>query len=220
MPSQELPSARLRLRLLNAMLPMAAERGWSHEALRSAALEAGLNEGECALCAPRGAIDVIDAFAARADQAMLEGLEGLEPAPTRIRERVTAAVWQRLIGLEADREAVRRSLPILALPQNVPDGVRLGWRTADCIWRWLGDRSTDGNYYSKRAILAAVHASTLAFWLADETAGFAGTRSFLDARIENVMQFEKLKARWRDAPPLGEALAGALGSLRYRWRGE
>lgn len=220
MSAEELPSARLRQRLLSAMLPIASTRGWSHEALRSAALEAGLDEGECALAAPRGAIDLIDAFAARADLAMLEALEGLEPAPTRIRERVSAAIWQRLMWLEADREAVRRSLLILALPQNAADGVRIGWRTADAVWRWLGDRSTDGNYYSKRAILAAVHGSTLAYWLADQTPGYDATRRFLDARIENVMQFEKLKARWRDLPNIQERLAGALGAMRYRWNGE
>lgn len=219
MQSTELPSARLRQRLLNAMLPMAAERGWSHAALRAAALDAGLDEGECALAAPRGAIDVIDAFAAQGDAKMLEALEGMEPSPSKIREKVTQAVWLRLMGLEMDREAVRRSLPILALPQNAADAVRLGWRTADCIWRWLGDTSTDANYYSKRAILSAVHASSLAVWLADDSAGFTRTRSFLEARIENVMQFEKLKARWREVPSIGEALAGALGSVRYRWTG-
>lgn len=217
--AQELPSAVLRQRLLDAMLPMAAARGWSHGALRSAALEIGLTEGECALAAPRGTIDIIDAFAARADDAMLEALEAMEPAPTRIRERVTAAVWLRLAGLEGNREAVRRSAPILALPQNVLDGVRMGWRTADCIWRALGDRSTDGNYYSKRAILSAVHSSTLAVWLVDDSPGFTRTRAFLDARIENVMQFEKLKGRWRAGTPVGETLAGALGAMRYRWTG-
>ncbi len=217
--AQELPSAVLRRRLLHAMLPMAAERGWSHAALRSAALEIGLTEGECALAAPRGSIDVIDAFAARADDSMLAALAALEPAPTRIRERVTAAIWLRLMGLDENREAVRRSLPVLALPQNALDGARLGWRTADGIWRYLGDRSTDANYYSKRAILAGVHAATLAVWLADYTPGFARTRGFLEARIENVMQFEKLKGRFRANTPLGETLAGALGAMRYRWTG-
>ena len=48
------------------------------------------------------------------------------------------------------REAVRRALAILAMPQNVPLALRLGWPTADRMWRLAGDTSTDFNHYSKR----------------------------------------------------------------------
>ena len=56
------------------------------------------------------------------------------------------------------------------------------------------DTSTDFNFYTKRAILAGVYGATLVRWFNDADKDAAATDAFLDARIENVMQFEKLKA--------------------------
>ena len=57
------------------------------------------------------------------------------------------------------REAVRRALAILAMPQNVAAGAaQLGWRAADLMWRLAGDTSTDFNHYTKRMTLGAVYA--------------------------------------------------------------
>ena len=47
-------------------------------------------------------------------------------------------------------------------------------------------------------------ASTYARWFSDDSADHDDTWAFLDARIENVMQFEKFKARLK---PIGEGVA-------------
>jgi ubiquinone biosynthesis protein COQ9 len=62
------------------------------------------------------------------------------------------------------------------------------------MWRAAGDTSTDFNFYTKRGILAGVYTSTLMRWFNDASEDESGTHAFLDARIENVMQFEKFKA--------------------------
>ena len=62
------------------------------------------------------------------------------------------------------------------------------------MWRAVGDTSTDFNFYTKRLILAGVYTSTLMRWFTDDSESEASTFEFLDARIENVMQFEKFKA--------------------------
>ena len=53
----------------------------------------------------------------------------------KIREQIRALVWHRLEIMGPAREAVRRGLAILAMPQNVPLALRIGWRTADLMWR-------------------------------------------------------------------------------------
>ena len=95
------------------------------------------------------------------------------------------------------REAIRRGLAILAMPQNLPLALRISWRTADHMWRIAGDTSTDFNHYTKRMTLGAVYGSTLLVWLDDQSEGWSETAAFLDRRIDNVMKFEKLKAEWR-----------------------
>ena len=69
------------------------------------------------------------------------------------------------------------------------------WETSDLIWQLIGDNSEDYNWYSKRTILSAVYASTVLYWLGDNSEGSEETWHFLDRRIEDVMKFESVKAQ-------------------------
>lgn len=209
------PSARFRARLLDAFTAHAARLGWTEAAFRAAREEAGLSEGEVALACPHGVADLFDAFADRADQVMLERLEELDLGGLRYSERVKAAVQARLEAQAPYKDAARAMTRALARPTRAPEAARLLWRTADRIWRALGDTSTDENFYSKRAILSGVLASTYARWFSDHSADHADTWSFLDARIGNVMQFEKLKAQLKPLAGLGETAAGLAARFRY-----
>jgi ubiquinone biosynthesis protein COQ9 len=213
----EAPSARFRARILEAFTGYAARLGWTEAAFQAACRDIQLSEGEAALACPRGAADLFDAFAERADQAMLDGLGDLDLANMRIRDKVRAAVRLRLEAQAPYKEAARAMARALALPWRAPEAAHLLWRTADRIWRALGDASTDENYYSKRAILSGVLASTYARWFDDASTDHHDTWAFLDARIENVMQFEKFKARLK---PLSEGVQSAVGvAARLRYGG-
>jgi ubiquinone biosynthesis protein COQ9 len=209
------PSARFRARILEAFPAHAARLGWTDAALKAACEEVQLSEGEAALACPRGAVDLFDAFADRADRAMLEALEELDLPSMRIRDKVKAAVQLRLEAQVPYKEAARAMTRALARPDRAPEAARILWRTADRTWRALGDTSTDENFYTKRAILSGVLASTYARWFTDKTPDHAETWTFLDARIENVMQFEKFKARLK---PISERVQEAVGvAARFRY---
>ncbi len=83
------------------------------------------------------------------------------------------------------------------------------------MWRIAGDTSTDFNHYTKRMTLGAVYGSTLLVWLDDASEGLDETAAFLDRRIENVMNFEKLKADWRGSSERRLSVSRFLGRLRY-----
>ena len=209
------PSARFRAQILDAFSDHAARLGWTGAAFEAAVKDAGLDPGEAALACTRGADDLIDAFAERADSAMLAALEDLDLASMRYSQRVKAAVQVRLEAQAPYKETARAMTRALAARARAGQAARLLWRTADHIWRALGDTSTDENYYSKRAILCAVLGSTYARWFSDDSPGHEDTWAFLDARIANVMQFEKFKARLK---PLSEGVQSAVGvaaRLRY-----
>ena len=72
---------------------------------------------------------------------------------------------------------------------------KLGWRSADVMWRLAGDTAADYNHYTKRATLGTLYAATLAVFASDHSEDKAETLAFLDRRIEGVMRFEKAKAR-------------------------
>jgi len=209
------PSEALRATLLEAALPLAPELGWNSGLVRAAAQAAGLSAGEVALAAPRGARDLVDAFAAWADQRMLETLSGRDLAAMKVRERVECAVWARFEALAPHCHAVARSLLFLAPPPRAIEAARLGWRTADQIWRALGDRSTDENFYSKRMILSGVHAAGLIAFVQDASEDKAVARAFLARRIDGVMRFERLKQQVRRAPDLAGAALRFAAARRY-----
>ena len=193
-------------KLLDAALIHVAFDGWSPTAFRAAIQDAGIDEAVARGVCPRGAIDLAVAYHKRGDTEMTATLAATDLAAMRVRERVIFAIRTRLEA--ADKEAVRRGTVLFSLPQHAPEGGRLIWGTADAIWTALGDPSQDGNWYTKRAILSAVYSSVVLYWLGDDSEGQAATWDFLDRRIENVMQVEKVKAQLRENP-LTKGLAAA-----------
>ncbi len=197
--------------LVEAALPHVAFEGWSEAALREAIADSGLPPGLARAMVPRGGVDLALAYHHLGDRQMIAALAATDLAALRFREKVTLAVRLRL--QDADREVVRRGTALFALPQYAGDGAKAVWGTADAIWTALGDTSQDVNWYSKRATLAAVYASTVLYWLGDDSEAHRATSEFLDRRIENVMAFEKTKAAFRENP-IGKALlAGPMKLL-------
>lgn len=187
-----------RALILAKMLETAAFDGWTERSLRAAARAAGVDGATARAAFPRGLSDVFRAWSGEADAAMLAAMAAPEFTSLKIREKVAFAVKARLAALRPHKEAARRAAATLALPLYGPLGAELIWKTSDAIWRGLGDTSTDFNFYSKRSILSAVWTSTFARWLSDDGEDEAATIAFLDARIENVMQIEKIKGKVRD----------------------
>ena len=214
-PVQDMTLDELRPRLVEAILPNVPFDGWSDAALTHAAEQIGIPPARARLVFPGGAADMVAAYIDYADERMLRALEAQDILSMKIRARITTAVRTRLEQAQHEREAVRRALAVLGLPQNAALGLRTLWRTADTMWRAAGDTATDFNHYSKRAILGTVYSATLLVWLNDDSEDHAETWAFLDRRIEDVMKIEKAKARLRGARERTPSLVRFLGRLRY-----
>ena len=197
-------SLLLRDELLLAMLPHVPFDGWTATALRLGAVEAGIDPAGAGAAFPGGAADMVEHFSDWSDRRMLEELEGMDLASMRVTERVRTAVQARLRQAEPHREAVRRSLAFLAMPQNAVLGAKLLYRTVDAIWHVAGDTATDWNFYSKRGLLAGVFGATVLYWLNDRSEDCADTGDFLDRRLRDVATFGKttgkLKERFKGFP--------------------
>lgn len=189
--------------------------GWSEAALAMAAGELGVPADRARLAFPGGAAEMIEAWFDWIDKAMLETFPAERIAEMKIRDRIRNLLLFRLQTLVPYREALRRALAILASPRHAPQGASLAWRSADRIWRLAGDTATDFNHYSKRAILIGVYGSTTMIFLDDASEDLAETRAFLDRRIDDVMRFEKAKARWKGSAGPHFSLSRFLGRLRY-----
>ena len=207
-----MPEIDIKTRLLEAAKPQVPFDGWSEATLRRAAQDAGIDGAMVDAVCPRGAIDLALAAHDAVDAEMVATLEATDLGAMRFRERVACAVRLRLELVE-DRELVRRGMMLFFLPHYAAESTRAIWRTADRIWTALGDTSDDVNWYTKRATLSGVYGSTLLYWLNDESEGQAETWEFLDRRIEDVMQIEKIKARTRDSRVLSALMSGPASVL-------
>ena len=202
-------------RLLEAALAHVPFDGWSDRTLRAAAAEVGVEGGLARALFPRGGVDLALAYHARGDDQMVLKLQATDLTALRFRDRIAAAVRARLE--EADPELVRRGTTLFSLPMHAADGAKAIWGTADRIWTALGDTSDDLNWYTKRATLSAVYGSTVLYWLGDTSPGHQATWDFLERRIDGVMQFEKLKASFRENP-IGKALMAGPGKIFASFR--
>jgi ubiquinone biosynthesis protein COQ9 len=209
------PLEQLRRKLALAVGENAVFDGWTPKAVDSAAEQLAIDPAQARLAMPKTQAGLIDLYIQEVDRGLEAWFTPQRLAKLKIREKIRALVWRRLEIMGPAREAVRRALAILAMPQNVPLALRIGWRTADAMWRIAGDSSTDFNHYTKRMTLGAVYGSTLLVWLDDDSEGCADTAAFLDRRIDDVMKFEKFKAEWRGSAERRLSLSRFLGRLRY-----
>lgn len=201
---------------LAPLLPaQAAFDGWSQAAIDNAATAAGIDPGIARLAFPGGAIDMIDAWFGAIDEAMEVRVPASLLVTMKVREKISALVTARIEQLAPDREALRRALAILAMPQNAVRGAKLGWRAADRMWRLASDVATDYNHYTKRLTLSAVYAATILALLDDDSPDLAETRAFLDRRIDGIMAFEKAKAKFVARTEHRPSLSRFIGRLRY-----
>ncbi|MDP5086292.1 MAG: COQ9 family protein [Yoonia sp.] len=195
--------------LVTAALPHVAFDGWSESTFQAAASDAGIDLQRAKSICPRGATGLAIAYHRRGDAAMVAAIKAADMQGMRFRDKVALAIRLRLSVID-DKEAVRRGTTLFALPHMAADGAKLIWGTADAIWEALGDTSRDANWYTKRLTLSGVYSAVVLYWLGDDSLDGQATDSFIDRRIDNVMQFEKLKAQVR-ANALLKPLTGPLG---------
>lgn len=190
--------------------------GWNETALIAAAEMAGVDADIVRLAFPGARpMDMIEAWIASVDADMATEWPAERLATLKIRERIRTLVAYRLYAVARIDEAVRRALAVMAQPQNAARSLKLGWRSADIMWRLAGDTATDYNHYTKRAILAGIYSATLAVFVNDESEGKADTHAFLERRIDGIMKFEKAKAQFLNKDRELPSLTRFLGRLRY-----
>lgn len=175
------------------MLPNVPFDGWTKRALRAGVRAAGMPADEADLLFPLGTVDMVETFCDLADRRMEQAAASLPQ--TKVSARVRALIALRLEQNRPHKEAVRRALSVLALPQNARAAASCTARTVDAIWHAAGDRSADFSWYTKRATLAAIYSATLLYWLRDTSEDDAATLAFLDRRLAGVGRLARLRGQ-------------------------
>nr|KAF6285476.1 coenzyme Q9 [Myotis myotis] len=117
------------------------------------------------------------------------------------------AVETRLRMLIPYIEHWPRALSILMLPHNIPASLSLLTSMVDEMWHYAGDQSTDFNWYTRRAVLAAIYNTTELVMTQDSSPDFEDTWRFLENRINDAMNMGHTANQVKST---GEALVQGL----------
>ena len=187
--------------------------GWTEAAMQTTADQLGLSASQMARLFPQGIVGLVETGSDELDRHMVEiflnrHADDIDMMPVHIKIRELLLI--RFEILHSNKEAVRKMVAFMAKPAQAKLGSKLLYRTLDRIWRVTGDRSTDYNFYTKRAALGAVYGSTLLAFLDDDTPDMEKTRAFLDRRLQDVAKMPKATKPLRAAfSAIGSALRGA-----------
>ena len=140
-PVADLSLDDLRVALAPAIADAAVFDGWSAEAVEAAAAEKGVSEELALYAFEGGEMAMIAAWIASIDRAMEAALPDDLLAKMPIRERIRRLIRFRLDAQAGREETLRRALAIMARPRNLAAAAKLGWASADAMWRLAGDRA-------------------------------------------------------------------------------
>jgi ubiquinone biosynthesis protein COQ9 len=180
---------------IEALLPSVPFDGWTSRGLRTALASIGQSPEDAEMLFPGGAADMVAAYIDLADRRMEEAAAAMDMTGMRVPTRVRTVLALRFAQNRPHREAVRRAFSVLSLPGNARLAALSAARTVDAVWRAAGDTSADFSWYTKRAILAGVYATTLLFWLRDTSDDDAATLAFLDRRLADVARIGRVRRR-------------------------
>lgn len=204
MESYKLKQQEIRKSLLIQSLNHIPFDGWTEKSLLAAAVDLNIEAPVALNAFPGGGLEMIALHSQIADQWMEEDYQLIAEKPHRLSEKVALLIRLRMQPWSIYREAIKSGLGLLAMPSHAALGARLLYETIDRIWRILGDKSVDFNFYTKRATLAAIYSATLLYWLEDKSSDHHDTWLFLERRLAMLGKIPKWKAnitKWQRYTP-------------------
>jgi len=182
----------IKQKILNSWLDNIPFDGVSLLSLEKTAENLGHNKDMITALFPQGVSGALSDLSKYFDEETKAQLEALDTQDMRIPERIYIGAKTRLSIMSPHKEAYRKITAYWAMPLRWGHAKRLVWNTADTIWTWAGDTSTDYNFYTKRGLLLGIISATYIFWLQDDSENGYKTEDFLQHQIEKTGKIGKL----------------------------
>ncbi|KAJ8333660.1 hypothetical protein SKAU_G00409790 [Synaphobranchus kaupii] len=204
---------QLQVRILTAALEFVPQHGWSEEAISAGAESLGLSSASAGMFT-NGTGDMILHFIAQCNSQLTESLAEEhnqvqlgQTEPKETAQFLRDAVEARLRMLIPYIDTWPQAMSILLLPHNIPDSLKHLSTLIDDVWYYAGDRSTDLNWYTRRAALTGIFNTTELVMLQDSSPDFEDTWTFLSNRIQDMMNMANTA---KQAQSTGEAVVQGL----------
>eukprot|EP00116_Pleurobrachia_bachei_P007014 sb/3467276/ len=193
----------LKFDILEGSLKHVHNHGWTENALKHAIKELNYSEASIKMFKLGGA-----EIALHYDQSLNDQLEDMmaqqkddlapDAEPVPIADFLQDAIKTRLELQLPYYDRWAEALALCIDPNVAPKATSQFAHLIDDIWFYAGDKSTDFNWYTRRATVAAVYGLTELFMLQDTSPGYSETWAFLNRRVtdlaalgENRVELEK-----------------------------
>ncbi|KAM4572794.1 ubiquinone biosynthesis protein COQ9, mitochondrial isoform 2-T2 [Odontesthes bonariensis] len=204
---------QLQARVLTAALEFVPLHGWSMEAIAAGAESLGLSSASTGMFYNGGG-DLVLHFIAQCNSQLTDILAEQhnqvqlgQAEKKKTAEFLRDAVETRLRMYIPYMETWPQAMSILLLPHNIPDSLKHLSTLVDDIWYYAGDRSTDMNWYTKRAVLTGIYNTTELVMIQDSSPDYQDTWSFLENRIQDVVN---MASSAKQVQSTGEAVVQGL----------
>jgi ubiquinone biosynthesis protein COQ9 len=176
--------------IIENILQIAPFEGWTNEALRQAASQAGIDAIQQKILFTGGINEVIALFNELENQKLSDYFAENSLENLRIPEKIEKIILFRLEQWHKNKEAIKKLINYNAI-WNITASTSQFYSQVDLFWQLAGDNATDFNFYTKRMTLAAVYSSTMLFWLNDNSPDMIKTENFLKNRLNEVAKIGK-----------------------------
>jgi ubiquinone biosynthesis protein COQ9 len=124
---------------------------------------------------PRGAVELVDFFMLKGNGHLSEQLYDINDPSADEVGKIRTAIKERLLYITPYIKGWPEAMALGALPQNASSTLSNLVVMADLVALHSGDRSTDINWYTKRALVTSVYATTEVYMLTDISEDFQDT---------------------------------------------
>jgi ubiquinone biosynthesis protein COQ9 len=207
------PFPEIQETILSSALKRVPEHGFTPKALTLGAQDAGYLEVSVQLF-PRGVYDLINYHLVTQRLALKNNVQFDPNTKLGLGRKIKILTMERLKANKDIIHCWQGALGHMSLLGNIPASLEELNALTDEIWYLAGDTSVDFSWYSKRASLAGVYASSEMFMTTDKSADFVATSEFLDRRLEDV---QKVGATIRGFGQYASFMAGSGIGLARSW---
>ena len=180
-----------RKEILNESKKYIVKDGWNENLLESISKKRKYKINEITALFPEGYLSLLKYYLKELNLQMTHSSKNLNLSQMKVHERIREIILLRLKNSQDEKELIKKTYFNFLLPCHHKIALISLYETVDQIWFIARDNSTDFNFYSKRAILAAIYSSTVLHWMNNNS--FNQTKIFLDNQLKKVSKIPQLK---------------------------
>ena len=180
-------------RFLNHFISIVQKNSWNIESFNKAQKKLKYSPNLLKVLFPNKLNDLVFYFSDFINKKMITAYKKKRINKKSLRLQILTLLKIRFSILNEYKSVIMESMVFLCSPSKQLLSSKLIFKTADFMWISINDKSTDYNFYTKRAILGTIYSVVILFWLNDKSNKLDKTYNLLEKLIMNMNFISSLK---------------------------